>query len=107
MLEHSIGGGFFCYPYFVRDPLLQNLRNEAEFQNSDESSTAETRTIQSELFLRPVSSTSKSIAAKRRKNSAHGVSRRKRWGKRTAPAGRKISFAHAKTPIPRTSFRRS
>ena len=32
MLEHSIGGGFFCYPYFVRDPLLQNLRNEAEFQ---------------------------------------------------------------------------
>ena len=32
MLEHSIGGGFFCYPYFVRDPLLQNLRNEAGFQ---------------------------------------------------------------------------
>ena len=32
MLRHSIGGGFFCYPYFVRDPLLQNIRNEAEFQ---------------------------------------------------------------------------
>jgi len=32
MLRLSIGGGFFCYPYFVRDPLLQNLRNEAEFQ---------------------------------------------------------------------------
>jgi tetratricopeptide (TPR) repeat protein len=32
MLGHSIGGGFFCYPYFVRDPLLQNIRNEAEFQ---------------------------------------------------------------------------
>jgi eukaryotic-like serine/threonine-protein kinase len=32
MLRHSIGGGFFCYPYFVRDPLLQNLRNEPEFQ---------------------------------------------------------------------------
>jgi len=32
MLQHSIGGGFFCYPYFVRDPLLQNLRNEPEFQ---------------------------------------------------------------------------
>jgi TolB-like protein/Tfp pilus assembly protein PilF len=32
MLRHSIGGGFFCYPYFVRDPLLQNLRNESEFQ---------------------------------------------------------------------------
>ena len=32
MLRHSIGGGFFCYPYFVRDPLLQNLRGEPEFQ---------------------------------------------------------------------------
>jgi eukaryotic-like serine/threonine-protein kinase len=32
MLRHSIGGGFFCYPYFVRDPLLQNLRDEPEFQ---------------------------------------------------------------------------
>jgi serine/threonine protein kinase/TolB-like protein len=33
MLRHSIGGGFFAYPYFVSDPLLQNLRNETEFQN--------------------------------------------------------------------------
>ncbi len=33
MLRHSIGGGFFCYPYFVRDPLLQSLRNEPEFQS--------------------------------------------------------------------------
>ncbi len=33
MLRHSIGGGFFSYPYFVRDPLLQNLRNEPEFQS--------------------------------------------------------------------------
>jgi hypothetical protein len=33
MLRHSIGGGFFSYPYFVSDPLLQNLRNEPEFQN--------------------------------------------------------------------------
>jgi serine/threonine protein kinase/TolB-like protein len=32
MLGHSIGGGFFCYPYFVRDPLLQNLRDQPEFQ---------------------------------------------------------------------------
>jgi eukaryotic-like serine/threonine-protein kinase len=32
MLRHSIGGGFFCYPYFVRDPLLQNIRSEPEFQ---------------------------------------------------------------------------
>ncbi|HTV65538.1 MAG TPA: protein kinase [Bryocella sp.] len=33
MLRHSIGGGFFCYPYFVHDPLLQNLRGEAEFRS--------------------------------------------------------------------------
>ena len=32
MLRHSIGGGFFCYPYFVRDPLLQSLRGEPEFE---------------------------------------------------------------------------
>ncbi len=33
MLRHSIGGGFFCYPYFERDPLLQSLRPEPEFQS--------------------------------------------------------------------------
>jgi len=32
MLRHSIGGGFFCYPYFIRDPLLQDIRQEPEFQ---------------------------------------------------------------------------
>ncbi|MGA7458685.1 MAG: protein kinase [Candidatus Korobacteraceae bacterium] len=32
MLRHSIGGGFFPYPYFSRDPLLQNIRGEAEFE---------------------------------------------------------------------------
>jgi serine/threonine protein kinase/TolB-like protein len=33
MLRESIDGGFFCYPYFVRDPLLENLRHEREFQS--------------------------------------------------------------------------
>ena len=32
MLRHSIGGGFFCYPYFVRDPLLQSLHGDPDFQ---------------------------------------------------------------------------
>jgi tetratricopeptide (TPR) repeat protein len=32
MLRHSIGGGFFCYPYFVRDPLLQNLHGDPRFE---------------------------------------------------------------------------
>ena len=31
MFEHAVGGGFFCYPYFKSDPLLRNLRGEAEF----------------------------------------------------------------------------
>jgi serine/threonine protein kinase/TolB-like protein len=32
MLRHSIGGGFFCFPYFQSDPLLQDIRGQAEFQ---------------------------------------------------------------------------
>ena len=31
VLRHSIGNGFFPYPYFVTDPLLDSLRNETEF----------------------------------------------------------------------------
>ena len=32
MLQHTIEGGFFCYPCFVSDPLLASIRNEPEFQ---------------------------------------------------------------------------
>lgn len=31
VLRRSIAGGFFCYPYFTTDPLLQNLRGESEY----------------------------------------------------------------------------
>jgi serine/threonine protein kinase/tetratricopeptide (TPR) repeat protein len=31
MFRRSIDGGFFCYPYFVTDPLLSNIRKQAEF----------------------------------------------------------------------------
>lgn len=31
LLRRSIEGGFFCYPYFTSDPLLENLRAEAEY----------------------------------------------------------------------------
>ena len=31
VLRFSIEGGFFCYPYFTTDPLLDGLRNEPEF----------------------------------------------------------------------------
>jgi len=32
MLGHAIEGGFFCYSYFVRDPLLDSLRDQPEFR---------------------------------------------------------------------------
>ena len=32
LLKRSIEGGFFCYPYFVNDPLLNNLRGEPELE---------------------------------------------------------------------------
>jgi DNA-binding winged helix-turn-helix (wHTH) protein/TolB-like protein len=31
LLRRSIKGGFFCYPYFISDPLLENLRAEPEY----------------------------------------------------------------------------
>jgi hypothetical protein len=31
MLRRSVEGGFFCYPYFESDPLLNNLRRGREF----------------------------------------------------------------------------
>ena len=30
-LQRAIEGGFFCYPYFMRDPLLDGIRNEPGF----------------------------------------------------------------------------
>jgi len=30
-LRRSIERGFFCYPYFKKDPLLENIRGEAEY----------------------------------------------------------------------------
>ena len=32
VLRSSIDGGFFCYPYFVSDPLLESLRAEPEYK---------------------------------------------------------------------------
>jgi eukaryotic-like serine/threonine-protein kinase len=32
MLQHTVEGGFFCYPCFVSDPLLETIRSEPEYQ---------------------------------------------------------------------------
>ncbi len=31
VFRQSVVGGFFCYPYFLTDPLLSNIRREKEF----------------------------------------------------------------------------
>lgn len=31
LLKKSIDRGFFCYPYFISDPLLENIRDEAQY----------------------------------------------------------------------------
>jgi serine/threonine protein kinase/tetratricopeptide (TPR) repeat protein len=31
MMKGAVAGGFFCYPYFKSDPLLENIRGEPEF----------------------------------------------------------------------------
>jgi hypothetical protein len=31
LLKKSIDRGFFCYPYFISDPLLENIRGEAQY----------------------------------------------------------------------------
>jgi len=31
LLKKSIDQGFFCYPYFISDPLLENIRGEAQY----------------------------------------------------------------------------
>jgi len=31
MLDYSIENGFFAYPYFDRDPLLESVRNSTRF----------------------------------------------------------------------------
>ncbi len=41
MLEYSIRNGFFCYPYFLKDPLLNEIRNDSRF--SEQMSAAKRR----------------------------------------------------------------
>ncbi|MBV8570000.1 MAG: tetratricopeptide repeat protein [Acidobacteriaceae bacterium] len=36
MLQYSIRNGFFCYPYFMTDPLIENIRGEPGFHTSVE-----------------------------------------------------------------------
>ena len=31
LLRDAVDGGFFCYPYFLNDPILENIRAEPEY----------------------------------------------------------------------------
>lgn len=33
LLKKSIAQGFFCYPYFISDPLLEHIRDEAQYSS--------------------------------------------------------------------------
>ena len=32
-LRRSVEQGFFCYPYFIADPLLENIRSDPDYAN--------------------------------------------------------------------------
>jgi hypothetical protein len=51
MQQHSVGGGFFCYPYFVRDPLLQSLRGRTGIPGAYEPAPPSARTVQDHVLL--------------------------------------------------------
>jgi hypothetical protein len=34
IFHHSVENGFFPYAYFVNDPLMNNIRQQAEFQST-------------------------------------------------------------------------
>jgi tetratricopeptide (TPR) repeat protein len=50
MLRRSIEGGFFCYPYFTTDPLLDNIRGQAEYAKLMEMARARHEEFKSKLF---------------------------------------------------------
>jgi DNA-binding winged helix-turn-helix (wHTH) protein/TolB-like protein len=49
IFRHSVANGFFPYPYFVKDPLMDKVRRQAEFQKD-----LETARQRSEAFRRQV-----------------------------------------------------
>jgi DNA-binding winged helix-turn-helix (wHTH) protein/TolB-like protein len=50
ILRRSIEGNFFCYPYFINDPLLKNLRNENEYKTLMETARARHEEFKSKFF---------------------------------------------------------
>ena len=53
MLKHSIDTGFFPYPYFMSDPLLNNIRSESQFAELMESARQRHDSFQKTFFWGP------------------------------------------------------
>jgi hypothetical protein len=51
MLRYSIDHGFFAYPYFIDDPLLDSIRNEGQFPGADEHGSSQIRSLQEAVLL--------------------------------------------------------
>ena len=51
VLRHSIENGFFPYPYFATDPLLDSLRSEGEFSKLMEAARQRHEDIQEQILL--------------------------------------------------------
>ena len=50
LLRVSIDQGFFCYPYFINDPLLDSLRGEAEYNELMEKARARHEEFKKKFF---------------------------------------------------------
>jgi tetratricopeptide (TPR) repeat protein len=50
MLQHTIEGGFFCYPCFLSDPLLASIRSDPEFQRLVAEARARHEQFQAHFF---------------------------------------------------------
>lgn len=50
LLRRSIEGGFFCYPYFISDPLLEKLRAEAEYAQLMDAAKKRHETFKQKFF---------------------------------------------------------
>jgi hypothetical protein len=53
VLRRAIEGGFFCYPYFTTDPLLDPVRAEAEFPALMEMARARHEEFRRKFFTAP------------------------------------------------------
>ena len=50
MFQHAVRGGFFCYPYFQRDPLLDAIRHEPGFEQQMEEARRRHEEFKARLF---------------------------------------------------------